>query len=65
MNSLLPSRSPDVKGYSAKWKFHYDFLMLILMLILNACVSGTVLKISAIQQFAGYLIYLLLLPNYV
>ena len=30
-----------------------------LMLILNVCVSGTVLKISAIQQFACYLIYLI------
>ena len=25
----------------------------------NVCVYGTVLKISAIQQFAGYLIYLI------
>ena len=33
--------------------------MLILMLKLNACVSGTVLKISAIKQFAGYLMYLI------
>ena len=30
-----------------------------LMLILHACVSGTILKISAMQQFVSYLIYLI------
>ena len=42
----MPDESPIMTSY--------------LMLILNASVSGTVLKISAmIQQFAGYLIYLI------
>ena len=26
MNSSWPSRSPEVKGYSTKWKSHFDFL---------------------------------------
>ena len=42
---MVPNESPIMTSY--------------LMLILNACVVGTILKISAIQQFACYLVYLI------